>query len=221
MSFQKVICSFPILLICFSGAASAGELSLVSGLFKSKSSEVQNVDAGGVDSIIGYGRYAQDIGMNSLWFLEGGIDVSMREGAKGQADPDDSTSITLAAGYRHNFAKIGKVLTPYMQGRAGIVNKKVSTESSNTVGAVTTVTSTEVTETSIIYGADIGLRLSVSEQFFFFFESQVFESRLYGKVESQVSVAGVKAENEDKYFDLFASSTGSVNATKFGLGVVL
>ena len=70
--------------------------------------------------------------------------------------------------------------------------------------------------TSLNYGADIGLNIYVSQRFFFLVESPLFSATLFGKEESTDTNGDVETTNIQGQFEFYKS----FNSTRVGLGII-
>ncbi len=178
------------------------EFSFLSGIFSSQDLEVMNQDGGSQIRFNLGTRAVFKKSNSSAWVVSAFFSITNYEAAEGIADPDGDISFLVSGGYRHIFPQWGSKVSPYMQARLGL--DRESSDDGDTEN------------TSLIYGADIGFNIYVSQRFFFLVETPIFSSTLYGKEESADTNGDVETTFIQGQFDL----TGSLSTTRIGLGIV-
>ena len=170
------------------------EISLVEGLYRSS-----EVDGGLSQSEIVLGtRYSEQFDAHMYWFGQASLSMKSYSTPNG-ASPSDSNDINLAGGARYYLERFSNRISPYAEGMIELANR------SNADGGGTAKTS------GLFYSGHLGLRFSLSDEYFADLSWQTFESALSGSVEYTPNGGGAstKTSRTDLYF---ASSAGFTNS---------
>lgn len=192
----------------------ADDLSLISGIYKS-----EDVDNGVESSELSVGgRYVMNQNpdyYDLAFYAQGSMAIKSYSGTN---SPSNSTDITLEGGARYYFRPITETLIPYGSAGIGLMNKTVVTDSDST--------KTETREyNGIIYNASFGLHLTLDDNFFIEFETQLFQSNLFmNEKEEQITTVNgntttTKTDERSKT-ELFGDTQGAFNSTTIGFGMV-
>lgn len=199
-------------------SASAAEVSLISGVYRSESDKVAGDDAGGQSEISAGGRFSDQMDSHMFWFGQG--QLAMRSYDKGKADdgPSDSTSLSLGGGVRYYFTKLAETVSPFAYGLGEFRSNKTASQTGSDF--------TENEENGLYYGGYFGIRLSLGTDFFVDFETPLFDSALFGTETSErtsYDATGKKTTSKDekKKTELYVGSTGALNSMQVALGMRL
>lgn len=185
-----------------SSLASANEISLMQGLYKS--AKVKN--GGGSSEITIGARYGLNEQNKTAYFGEGLI---TSRSYSGTGAPSGSTSMEIGGGMYYFLPKIGDRFIPYLTAKASFKNNK-------TIDATFT---TETTESGLFYGADFGIRFRANDRYFINFETEMFESALSASTKNKN--LATNAETETTRTELYADSTGFMRDMILGFGLML
>src|SRR5690349_3586029 len=86
-------------------AASAAEVSFVSGLYRSEKVKVDGNDAGKKSAIEVGGRFSDALDNDWHWFGQGLLTMRSYSGSNA---PSDSTSLSVGGGMRYYFSRFGE-----------------------------------------------------------------------------------------------------------------
>ena len=195
--------------------AQAGEVSLVSGLYKHDKTKVDGVNAGGSTTIEVGGRYGDKITRQQAWYTEVGILLKSYESGAGREAPDNFTGIKALGGIRYVFPDFSEKVLPYIAGAAGY-----QTDKTVSLGAADTV---ETETGGLVYKGLIGFQLEVDTDFFLGLETELFNSTLFGtqKVTTTTFAAGntTSSKSETTNTELYFKSAGAFNSAQVLVGM--
>ena len=143
----------------------AAEVSLVHGLYQQ--SKIK--DGLSKSDINLGGRYSEQFAEHMYWF--GQADLSIKTYSGGSPTPSNSNNLSLAGGARYYLDSFNERVTPFA---TGIVSFKNTTDVVQPFGTLQ-----EVSASGLYYGADIGMRFSLSSNFFLDLSTPMFESALF------------------------------------------
>jgi hypothetical protein len=201
----------------------AAELSLVSGLYRSKEDKVGGQDQGKETTINAGGRYADELGPRLFWFGEGDLTLKSYTAGSSGDSPSNSTGLTAGGGVRYYFNKLAETISPYAYGKGLFRNEK---------GVSRTPGSPDYTETEtngLFYSGHLGIRFSLDTDFFFEVETPFFESALFATTKTTrvnfTTAAGATTktttESETNKTELYANTTGAFSDIKVAIGMRL
>lgn len=201
----------------------AAEVSLVSGLYRSKEDKVGGQDQGKETIINAGGRYADELGVRLFWFGEGDLTLKSYTAGSSGDSPSNSTGLSAGGGVRYYFDKLGETISPYAYGKGLFRNEKGVARSPGSPDYVETETN------GLFYSGHLGIRFSLDTDFFFEVETPLFESALFATTETTrvnfTTAAGTTTktttESETNRTELYANTTGAFADIKVALGMRL
>jgi hypothetical protein len=205
------------------GELMAAEVSLVSGLYRSSEEKVGGTNQGKETIINAGGRYADELSTYLFWFGEGALTLKSYTAGPGGNSPSNSTGLSAGGGVRYYFNKLSEAISPYAYGKGLFKNEK---NVSRTPGDPD-YTDTEVN--GLFYSGHLGVRFSLSPDFFFEVETPLFESALFATEESETvrytTDAGVttrtSTKGERNRTELYADTNGAFASMAIVLGMRL
>ncbi len=189
-------------------SASAGEISMVSGLYKSEKVKTAAGSTGASTIELG-ARYAEPFDDTMHWFGQG--DLTLRS-YSGDGAPDDSTSLELLGGVRMYYPSFSLSVTPFLSVYGGY-------KAETSVSSWSPVTEVEVS--GLYYFGSAGFRFNLATSAFLDIEVEAFESALFAT--EKTTVAGTppagSTETKTTKTELFASTfSPSLAGLKVGVG---
>jgi hypothetical protein len=209
--------SLTVALLVGATAASAAEVSFVSGLYKSEETEIADNDAGKITTIGAGGRFSDQLDARMYWFGQGVLTMRSYDKGDNEDAPSDSTSLALGGGVRYYFTKLAESVAPFAYGLGQYKSEKTASGTGSGF--------TESEDNGLFYGASFGIRLSLDTDFFVDFESQLFESALFAtrKTEHTSYDAGTgkktTTKDETKRTELWVQSSGPFENMIIALGM--
>jgi hypothetical protein len=198
-----------------SSLASAAEVSLVSGLYKSEETEIADNDAGKITTIGAGGRFSDQLDSRMYWFGQGMLTMRSYDKGDNEDAPSDSTSLALGGGGRYYSTKLAESVSPFAYGLGQYKSDKTASGTGSGF--------TETEDNGLFYGASFGIRLSLDTDFFVDFESELFESALFAtrKTETTSYATGTKVTSKDetKRTELWVQSSGPFENMIIALGM--
>lgn len=183
-------------LFCGAFAASAAEVSLVKGVYRSR--EYKKPDNYPIDSVkvisLG-GRYSDRLSGPLDWYAQaefGTVSYS------GDAAPSNANDFEVGGGVMFRFNRFSEQVTPYLIGGGAFSEKTVNPLTANPGER-------RIQLGGLSYLGGVGLRLKLESFVFLSFEAKMFEHFLFG-TEKEIGNNGdvvVEAEHFDVYFDTF------------------
>jgi hypothetical protein len=200
--------------IILAGSASAAELSLVSGFYRTESAESQGEDTGRKTVIDVAGRFSEVLDGPVFWYAEGSVSLKNYSRGAASAAPDSSTGIAAGGGLRYYFAKLSDSWAPY-----GLAYGRVQSEKDATyqVGGFT-----ETDKNGLYYGTNFGIRLNLQREFFVDFETPLFKSALFATEKEETTTYGspnTTSELTRKKTELYVNSAGAFSDVLVALGM--
>ncbi len=205
------------------GNLMAAEISLVSGLYRSSEEKVAGTNQGKETIINAGGRYSDELSAYLFWFGEGDLTLKSYTSGPGGNSPSNSTGLSAGGGVRYYFNKLSEAISPYAYGKGLFKNEKsVSRRSGNP-----DYTDTETN--GLFYSGHLGVRFSLSPDFFFEVETPFFESALFATEESETvnftTVGGVttrtSTKGERNRTELYADTEGAFASMAVVIGMRL
>ncbi len=206
--------SMALLGLLFSVSALAAELSLVSGFYRTESTESGGQDTGKKTVMDLGARFGEVVEGPLYWFGEGGISLKSYSRGAASVAPDSSTGLAVGGGLRYYFEKLSESWSPYGLAFGKVQSVKDATYSSSGF--------TETDKNGLYYGAHFGIRLSLQKEFFIDFETPLFESALFATEKEDVTTYGspnTKSELTKKKSELYVNSTGAFENVQVALGM--
>jgi len=204
------------LLLTAAAPALAGELSLVSGFYRSEKSKIDGDDAGKESTIDIGGRFADLFDTRTQWFAQGLLTMKSYDAGKNDKAPSDSTSLALGGGIRYYFNKMAEDVTPFAYGLAQYKNQKDAEQ--NTTGF------SESESNGLFYGAAAGIRLGIDADFFMDLETTLFDSALFATDETETTSVNpangqtTKVKRETSKTELYLNTSGAFQNVLVALG---
>ena len=197
-----------------SSAASAAEVSLVSGLYKKSSTKADGKNAGSTSTIGASGRYHDDLGGSMAWYGSAGLLLNSYTAPDGRSSPDNGVSLSVGGGVRHYFKPFGTAVVPFGAMGADIRNtKKVEW---------TTGGYNETTTNGLYYTGIVGLRAGLDSNFFVELELPLFDSSLFSvaKTDQVDESTGTKVSKKTEVTttELWVDTQSAVTKTMFSIG---
>ena len=191
--------------------AMADEVSLVQGLYQ-KSKVKDRLST----SVISFGaRYAKQFSSNMFWYADGMLGIKNYSSA-GELTPDNKNDLKLGGGVRMYLEAFSNRLTPYVSGGASY--QSISSATQNNANSMT-----ESEDSGIFYGASVGIRFSLSKDFFLDLEAPLFTSALNADRKSTTTnrVGGVNQESKssENRQELFIDSKSAFSSLEISLGM--
>ena len=213
---KKLAVGLGLLLLATGGQAA--EVSLISGLYQSEENKLDGDDAGGEQVISLGGRFGDDMDARMLWFGEGSLALRSYDAPKGGKAPSNSTSLSLGGGVRMYFDPFSESVAPYVLAQGSYRNEKRGQP------GVTTVIETE--ESGLYYGASVGVRIGLDNQFFIDLESVLFDSPLFTTETTETTTIAAdgtttKSKEETSETDLYIDTAGAFQNIVVGMGMML
>ena len=197
-------------LAIFGRSAIASEVSLLSvGFQKSK------VESSYTKAVISAsGRYSMQSADRVYYFAEVGLAMTS---FSGELAPSDHAGYTLGWGIRYYFDRLSEVMAPYASGDVALVSQEESTFVSDSLSSKR--------DDGLRYAGRVGLRWSLSSDFFIDIEAKLFESWFLNdrKVHtvSRVGQTTVKNEHKESRSDLFLKAYGDWRDIRLVVGLRL
>jgi hypothetical protein len=215
--YPAVLTSVLLASCAVSPLASAAELSFVSGLYKSEKNKVEGSNAGSESTIEAGARVGDALDQHVAWFGQGLLSLKSYSAGSGGKSPDDTTSIALGGGLKYYFPALAEHLTPFAYGMASYENNQDSEYNSS--GGFS-----ETDTNGIFYGAAVGLRFGLDNDFFVDLETTLFDSALFATEKTTTTTydaAGkaTKSDSEKTRTELYADTTGAFQEMKVALGM--
>ena len=189
----------------------AMEISLVHGLYKQ--SKVK--DGLSKSDITLGGRYSEQFAEHMYWF--GQADLSIKTYSGGSPTPSNSNNLSLAGGARYYLDRFSDRIAPFA---TGIVSYKNTTDASQQFGGIQ-----EVSLSGLYYGADVGMRFSLSTDFFLDLSTPVFESALFANEKTTTKTLDTttglvtEAKQERTLIELYVNTQGAFASLVIALGI--
>jgi hypothetical protein len=198
-------------------AAYAADVTMVSGFYKKSNVKIEGKTKGYSSTVSFGGRYQDDLSTDTAWIGQTSVKMRSYTGSNGNLAPDNSVSILVGGGIRYYFQPFTTAVVPYVSGIVNLQNEK---------NAKWTATGyTETTESGLYYGANAGIRAGLGEKFFVELEMPFFFSPLFGvtstETVTQTGDTSTRTKDESTDTSLFASSSGSINDVRLGVGMKL
>lgn len=197
---RKILSSLVVGLL-FAGTAHAGEISVVSGLYKNK-----KIKGGWGESHMEVGmRYAEPLDDTIHWFGQGNITLRSYSGT---GAPDDSTSLDLLGGVRFYFPAFSVAVTPFISTYGGYKAESYMRGAN------------QVEESGLFYYGSAGFRFNIDRSFFIDTEAELFESALFATETEDVPASGTTpaSENKTTRTEIYVSTQAPVTL-KVGVGL--
>lgn len=194
-----------------SGVASASEISFLQGLYRQS-----DVKKGMSKSEISAGaRYSQQFAANMFWFAEGGMNFKTYSGG-GELTPKNSNDMSIKGGARYYFDRLGEKVAPFATMHLMWQNDTDAVQFSDTRVE-------EVKKQGLYYGSTVGLRMSMSDQFFLDVETPLFASALRAKeritVSAEMNGTVVDDTSEVQKSELFVQGDGALSSIVISVGM--
>ncbi len=201
----------------------AAEVSLVSGLYRSSEEKVGGTNQGKETIINAGGRYSDELSTYLFWFGEGALTLKSYTAGPGGNSPSNSTGLTAGGGVRYYFNKLSESISPYGYGKGLFKNEKSVVRTSGNPDYIDTETN------GLFYSGHLGIRFSLSPDFFFEVETPLFESALFATEESETvtftTAAGVttrtSTKGERNRTELYADTEGAFASMTVVIGMRL
>ena len=201
----------------------AAEVSLVSGLYRSSEEKVGGINQGKETIINAGGRYSDELSTYLFWFGEGALTLKSYTTGPGGNSPSNSTGLTAGGGVRYYFNKLSEAISPYGYGKGLFKNEKSVARTPGNPDYVDTETN------GLFYSGHLGIRFSLSPDFFFEVETPLFESALFATEESETvtftTASGVTTrtsrKGERNRTELYAETKGAFASMAVVLGMRL
>ncbi len=177
-----------IIMTIVSQSAFSGELSLLSGFYRSISDD-NNQDS--TELSVG-GRYGLAVIKNQQWTIQTRI-IQTKSDSNA-----DQTTITAGVGKRYLFKKLSSRLIPYLSWLASI---------SQTSGD-------DSTNSGLYYSGQFGLRISLNSSFFVDLENNLFTSALTATTKDN---ADNKTQTTELYISSFAGFSTTIISVGYKL----
>ena len=191
----------------------ATEISLVHGVYKQ--SKIKN-GMSKSDISVG-GKYSEQFEEHMYWF--GQADLSIKTYSGGSPTPSNSNNLSLAGGARYYLDRLSERITPF-------VSAAVSFK--NTTDAAQQPTYTEEkSHSGLYYGADFGIRISLSTDFFLDLSTPLFESALFAnekttrKTQDPTTGAVTEISKERSINELYINTQGAFSDLIIAIGMRL
>ena len=195
------------LLMTVAPAAQAGEVSFVSGLYRTEKTKVDGADVGSKSTIDLGGRFSEAIDPRLYWFAEG---LLTTRSYSGTGAPDNNTSLSAGGGVRYYFGRFAEFAVPYASAYGAYKDVKDVDQS-------TTTTQTE--SNGLFYGSRFGIRFGLDKDFFVDFETKIFESALFATDTShETDAAGKTVKTSRSRTELYVNSTGAFQDVLVAIG---
>lgn len=193
-------------------AASALDISMVSGLYRAQKDKLDGTNNGGQTTFDVGGRVSGPIDQHLYWLGEGALTLRSYDAPTGGRAPDDSTSLRAGGGVRYYFSRFSEFSVPYVQGLGNYRNDKNASADG----------STESETSGLFYGADAGIRFGFDKDFFLDLETPLFDSALFATEKSETTTAtGTKTKKSRSRTELYVNTTGALASVKVALGLKL
>ena len=208
-----------VLQIAIPERASAAELSLLTGLFKSESVKNEGQDGGGAKTFSLGASFGDEFDIDINWLVFGGLSIQTYDAAAGQAAPSNATGLELGGGMRYFLDPFTATAVPYLTLYGSFKNTQTVDGRSATGASVERDTS------GLFYGMKVGTRLALTTVMYLDVEAGLFESSLFSTetrttraiVDGQV----VKSESETTRVEVFGDLIAPFNSLTFGLGLLI
>ncbi|MFK7824948.1 MAG: hypothetical protein AB8G05_12375 [Oligoflexales bacterium] len=194
-------------------SVSAAEISLVHGLYKQ--SKVK--DGMSKSDITLGGRYSEQFEEHMYWF--GQADLSLKTYSGGSPTPSNSTNLSLAGGSRYYLDRLSERISPFA---SGTVSFKSTTDAIQQFGTIQ-----EVSLSGLYYGADVGMRFSLSSDFFLDLSTPLFESALFAnektttKIQDPTSGDVTETSQERSVNELYVNTQSAFSSLIVSVGMRL
>jgi hypothetical protein len=189
-----------------SAQASAAEISLMEGFYKS--TKVR--DGLESTSIILGGRYLDSLGGKMSWY--GDFGVGIKSYSAPSNEPGNQTDIKIGGGVRMKLVDLNEKVFPYLTG-GGFY--KSETSQPNWSPAATSWDQ----ESGLFYDGWLGLHFSLATDFFMALESNLFTSALSAKTTHVTKAPTGETKVEEDRVDLYVDTVGAFNDTRVALGL--
>jgi hypothetical protein len=201
----------------------AAEVSLVSGLYRSSEEKVGGTNQGKETIINAGGRYSDELSTSLFWFGEGALTLKSYTAGPGGNSPSNSTGLTAGGGVRYYFNKLSEAISPFAYGKGLFKNEK------NVARTPGNSNYTDTETNGLFYSGHLGVRFSLSPDFFFEVETPLFDSALFATEESETvtftNAAGVttrtSTKGERNRTELYADTDGAFASMTVVLGMRL
>ena len=193
-----------LLLICMLDDAFPAEISLISGFYRGakieNSFEKSEISAGA--------RYSDLFEGHLHYFAESTIDIKTYRSKGGRA-PKNRLDLRIVGGGRYYLDPFTARMTPYCSGNMALIDE--SDVSENSGGILT-----ETRRFGLYYGTQIGLRFSLTLEYFMDIEAPLFQSALFAKERVSFGATSIETTKTDLYLD----TSGSFENINIALGMI-
>ncbi len=201
----------------------AAEASLVSGLYRSSEEKIGGTNQGKETIINAGGRYSDELSTYLFWFGEGALTLKSYTSGPAGSSPSNSTGLSAGGGVRYYFNKLSEAISPYGYGKGLFKNEKSVMRTPGNPDYVETETN------GLFYSGHLGVRFSLSPDFFFEVETPIFESALFATEESEsvnfttdaTGTTRTSTKGERNRTELYADTEGAFASMVVVLGMRL
>lgn len=199
-------------MLSLSAYSTAAEISLIHGVYKQ--SEVK--DGLSKSDISLGGRYSEQFAEHQYWFAQ--ADLSIKTYSGGSPTPSNSNNLSIAGGMRQYFDRFSERIAPFASAVASFKDKMDATQQ---LGSVT-----EVSLSGLYYGADLGMRFSLSTDFFLDLSTPIFESALFATEKTTVKTQDnngntTETTQEISHNELYINTQGAFASLVVSFGMRL